>query len=195
MSYKTCNRDKQHYTKTRYYFTIHNRMKKILLLVCVTISLFIIWCSNSSKDIVEQADSNDEDGQTFDVYFYIPEDNGENGIAIGCNDSLSPMQNTVYTNDDPLWSAIHALLTVEQDMVQAFGLETALADSTLEIDYIEDKNTYTVIALTGIVDLEEECDKLRFENQLLYTARQFFPNNNFIIVINDTTLSEFINNM
>ena len=158
-------------------------------------AIFIAWCSAPTNDTIEQIENNDEGGQTFDVYFYIPEDDGENGLAIWCNDSLSPMQNTVYTDNDPLWSAIHALLTVEQDMVKAFGLETALADSTLDIDYIEDKNTYTIIALTGTINLQWECDKPRVENQLLYTAKQFFPNNNFIILINNTPLNEFINNI
>jgi len=100
------------------------------------------------------------------------------------------MQNTVYTDNDPLRSAINALLTVETEMVQAFGLDNALAQSNLTIDYIQDNNTYTIIALAGDIIQNGSCDSPRITGQLVRTAGQFFPNNNFIILINGLPLDE-----
>jgi hypothetical protein len=158
-------------------------MKKILM-IC---ALILMSGCSSSQPIQS---TYEDDWQTFDVYFYIPGDNGDNGELIWCGDSLSPMQNTVYTNIDPLRSAINALLTVENDMVKAFWLDNALESNKLEIDYIQDNNTYTIIALTGELKIQSDCNLSRIKWQLVRTAWQFFRNNNFIILINNTPLNE-----
>jgi hypothetical protein len=158
-------------------------MKKILIICSL---IFLSGCNSSQP--IQPID--EDDWQTFDVYFYIPNDNGGNGELIWCGDSLSAMQNTVYTNIDPLQSAIQALLTVETDMVRAFWLDNALEKNNLTIDYIQDNNTYTIIALSGNITIQETCDIPRIEWQLIRTVWQFFPNNNFIILINELPLSE-----
>jgi PBP1b-binding outer membrane lipoprotein LpoB len=84
--------------------------------------------------------------QTFDIYLYIANDNGENGELIGCGDSITPVQTTVNTQaQNILKEAITALLTAQPRNDDTLELSNIFTDKGLSLESISTQNNITTI--------------------------------------------------
>ena len=106
-------------------------MKKLIVAL---LSVWILAGCSTQPNPTEQWNFVDQTEQTFDVYFYLANDNGENGELIGCWDSISPMQKTVYAApEDLLGEAVVALLTAQNDIYWPFGLSNVFETMNLSL--------------------------------------------------------------
>lgn len=163
-------------------------MKKLIVAL---LSVWILAGCSTQPNPTEQWNFVDQTEQTFDVYFYLANDNGENGELIGCWDSISPMQKTVYAApEDLLGEAVVALLTAQNDIYWPFGLSNVFETMNLSLQSIVTDNGTTTVNITWELSIWWVCDHPRIKEQLTRTVAQFFPNNNFLITINNVPLDE-----
>lgn len=172
-------------------------MNKLVLIILCT--LVLTGC-NSQQIVSEwepipwQGTVVDQTEQTFDVYFYIANDNWENGELIGCGDSITAMQKTVYAApEDLLWEAVIALLTAQNDIYGPFWLSNIFETMSLSLESIVTNNGITTINIQWPLSIGGVCDHPRIQEQLTRTVAQFFPNNNFVITIDNIALDQALN--
>lgn len=109
------------------------------------------------------------------VFYIALNDDGSNGKAIGCGDSVVGLDREIPATTTPLAAALSLLLSDKKQVATSTlgDLTNALYQSSLKIDSISLANGVADIRLKGTVKLGGECDNPRFEAQLEETAMQF----------------------
>lgn len=111
------------------------------------------------------------------VFYVALEDDGENGKAIGCGDSVIAVHKDIPATTTPLIAALSLLLNNKNSVVVSSSsvgdLSNALYSSNLKIKNIKMNEGTTTIELSGSLSLGGECDSPRIEAQLVETAMQF----------------------
>jgi hypothetical protein len=127
------------------------------------------------------------------VYLVALEDNGRNGIAVGCGDSLVGVVQALSPPAEPVQAALERLFAYKTQFIGESGLYTALYQSDLRVESVEigpggDAN----VALAGEVRLGGVCDDPRFQGQIEQTIRAASGASAVNVTINGRPLREFI---
>jgi hypothetical protein len=117
-------------------------------------------------------------------------DNGQSGKAVGCGDSLVPVDIDVPYTRGVLRAALEQLLAVKAQYYGQSGLYNALYMSDLRIDAVELNQGEAVIRLSGQVQLGGECDTPRLIGQIEETALQFSTVRQVTIFLNGKLIRE-----
>ena len=129
------------------------------------------------------------------IYLIALEDSGATGEAIGCGDSVVPIDIQVSPTPAPLRAALEALLAIKTQYYGESGLYNALYQSNLSIDSLSiDEDGKATVRLVGQTALGGECDDPRFKAQLEKTVGQFSTVKSAEIFINDVPLDQAISN-
>jgi hypothetical protein len=129
------------------------------------------------------------------IYLIALEDSGASGEAVGCGDSVVPVDIQVSPTPAPLRAALETLLAIKTQYYGESGLYNALYQSNLSIDSLSiDENGKATVRLTGQTALGGECDDPRFKAQLEKTVGQFSTVKSAEIFINDVPLDQAISN-
>jgi hypothetical protein len=122
------------------------------------------------------------------LYFVDLDDNGQNGLKIGCNDSLVSVTQKIDNTAMPLTVAIEKLIGMKEQIVGA-DLYNSLYQSnlTLEKTTISTDNI-AEIYLSGELKLGGTCDAPRAQAQLEQTVMQFSSVKEVKIYLNNQPL-------
>lgn len=127
------------------------------------------------------------------AYFVLLDDGGSGGVRFGCNDSLVSVPLAAPLADEPLQSALHALLPGSSGEGSApDGLYNALASSTLSFVSGYFDGSTVVVNLSGTVRPAGTCDVPRIEAQLTHTAVTAVGATRAEIYINGRSLAEVL---
>lgn len=129
---------------------------------------------------------------TAEIYLVDVGDSGENGILIGCDDSLVPQTVEIPADHDigiTLASTLDALFAVGDDHDP--DLYNGLANSSLSVDSATVENGVATVHVSGDVSIGGVCDEPRFIQQIRYTALQF----DAIVAVNVFVNGEYLNGM
>lgn len=127
------------------------------------------------------------------IYLIALGDNGASGRAIGCGDSLVPVEVPITPTLGVLRAALNELFDLEGEQYYGeSGLYNALYQSHLRIDDLAVVNGEAIIKLKGDLVMGGECDGPRIEEQLKAAALQFSTVNRVSIFINDRPLKELL---
>lgn len=110
--------------------------------------------------------------QTVTIFLVAIEDKGISGKKIGCDDSLIPVEVTIRSDLTSPWSALSALLNLDETYYGESGLYNALHQSDLEIQSYETLEGKAKVYLEGELMLGDVCDTPRVEEQILATILQ-----------------------
>lgn len=109
--------------------------------------------------------------QSGTAYFVLLDDGGSGGVRFGCNDSLVSVPLAAPLANEPLQSALLALLPGSSGGGSApDGLYNALASSTLSFVSGYFDGSTVVVNLSGSLSPGGTCDIPRIEAQLTQTA-------------------------
>ena len=127
------------------------------------------------------------------AYFVLLDDGGSGGVRFGCNDSLVSVPLAAPLANEPLQSALHALLPgTSGDGSAPDGLYNALASSTLSFVSGYFDGSTVVVNLSGTVRPGGTCDVPRIEAQLTHTAVTAVGATRAEIYINGRSLAEVL---
>ena len=126
------------------------------------------------------------------IFLVAQEDNGVSGKKIGCDDSLVGVEVSINPDQPDLWSALSALLTLDEPYYGESGLYNALYQSNLNILEIEIDQMTAKIYLEGELLLGGVCDHPRVEGQFMATILQFEEYNTAEIYINGVLLQDLL---
>lgn len=127
------------------------------------------------------------------AYFVLLDDGGSGGVRFGCNDSLVSVPLAAPLANEPLQSALHALLPGSSGEGSApDGLYNALASSTLSFVSGYFDGSTVVVNLSGTVRPAGTCDVPRIEAQLTHTAVTAVGATRAEIYINGRSLAEVL---
>jgi len=113
-----------------------------------------------------------------DLYYIALNDAGANGDAIGCGDSVIPIEKTINYTATPLSAALGLLLSDHSRWYEnnkKSGLSNALAASSLSVQSVNIQSDIAIINLKGKYVSGGECDDPRIVAQIEKTVMQF-PN-------------------
>jgi hypothetical protein len=110
--------------------------------------------------------------QTVTIFLVAIEDSGISGKKIGCDDSLVPVEVAIRSDLKSPWSALSALLNLDQTYYGESGIYNALHQSALEIQAYEIHEGKAKVNLEGELMLGGVCDNPRVEEQILATILQ-----------------------
>lgn len=130
--------------------------------------------------------------ETVQIYLVALEDAGQNGILIGCDDSLVTEPVTIEASDDiavTLQRTLNALFAVGDDHDP--DLYNALSNSQLSVDQVEVENGVATVNVSGDTAIGGVCDEPRFIQQIRYTALQFDQ----VVAVNVFVNGEYLNGM
>ena len=127
------------------------------------------------------------------IYLVAIGDNGASGKAIGCGDSLIPVEVSITPTLGVLRAALNELFDLEGEQYYGeSGLYNALYQSHLRIDDLVVTNGEALIKLKGDLVVGGECDGPRVEEQLKALALQFSTVNRVSIFINGQPLRDLL---
>lgn len=110
--------------------------------------------------------------QVTSVRFFLValEDGGQNGIPVGCGDSLVAVDQPVEPTGEPITAALERLFSYKTANVGESGLYTALWQSNLMVESVQiDSSGKASVSLTGNYRLGGTCDTPRFVGQIEQT--------------------------
>ncbi|HEX7976680.1 MAG TPA: GerMN domain-containing protein [Anaerolineales bacterium] len=134
----------------------------------------------SGKGSEPAAPTNTPSGQsiphTVQIFLIALEDKGVSGKAVGCGDSVVPVEVQVAPPADAsaaLKAAFDALLTAGDRYAGGPGLYNSLKNSSLKVEGAAILDGVASVQLSGSLNLGGTCDNPRAAAQLEETARQF----------------------
>lgn len=129
---------------------------------------------------------------TVQLFFVALEDNGLSGRAIGCGDSIVPVQVQLpYTEDLPR-ATLETLLAVQGQFYGESGLYNGLDQSTLQVEEISTEGGRAIVNLSGTLMLGGVCDNPRVEAQIEETMLQFPGVDEVLVFVNGVPLEELL---
>lgn len=132
-------------------------------------------------------------GQPLRYYLVLANDDGQNGIAYGCGDSMIVRDGQGRTSGDlaaDIRTALAELLAIRSATLE--GYENALYNDLLTIDEVTVDEDSVRIELSGEYRPVGTCWDARVTGQLVYTVLQFPTINNVLIRINDRNLKQLL---
>ncbi|MFW6075239.1 MAG: GerMN domain-containing protein [Chloroflexota bacterium] len=133
-----------------------------------------------------------DETQTVNNYFVLLEDDGENGIPIGCGDSLVPQEVEIEASDDinvTVSRTLEALFATDEATVGE--LDNALDESDLTVDNVQVENGVATVDISGEPMTAGACDDPRFIEQIRHTVLQFDE----VVAANIWVNGEYLNGM
>lgn len=130
--------------------------------------------------------------QTVTIFLVAIEDKGISGEKIGCDDSLIPVEVTVFSDLTSPWNALSALLDLDDTYFGESGLYNALHQSRLEIQSYETNEGKAKVFLEGELMLGGVCDTPRVEEQILATILQGSQIQEVEVYINGVLLQDVL---
>ena len=134
---------------------------------------------------------------TANIYLVLAGDEGQNGMEIGCGDSLIPVEVEIFTNQDPIGQALEILLSIDEPTYDNDGQEliNALYQSDLVVAGVDVEDGHATVALTGEYAVGGVCDEPRFIEQIRQTVLQFDEVTTAEITVNGTPIDDLFNQM
>ena len=126
------------------------------------------------------------------IYLIAVGDEGQAGEAVGCGDSVVPVEVEIEPTIAPLTAALNELLAIGTREYGMTGLYNALYQSDLTLEDVEIVNREAIIELTGTLNLGGVCDEPRVRAQLRKTALQYSTVQQVSIFINGTPLEDLL---
>lgn len=126
------------------------------------------------------------------IHLIAIEDNGQRGKAIGCNDSVVPVEVQIEPTAAPMRAAFEELLSLDSRNYGQSGLYNALHASDLSVESVDIDNREAQIHLSGTLMQGGTCDTPRIEAQLQQTALQYSTVDSVSITINDEPLESVL---
>lgn len=124
------------------------------------------------------------------VFLIALEDGGVSGPAVGCGDSVVPLQLIVPRTEGVLRAALEKLLSMRAQYFGESGLYNALYQSNLRVDAVRIEDGMATIELSGSMQLGGVCDSPRVQAQLEQTALQFSTVTSVAVFINGVPIEE-----
>jgi hypothetical protein len=126
--------------------------------------------ATDTPQAIKATDTKAEASERLDrvnVYLVAVGDNGVSGQAIGCGDSLVPVEIPIPLSLGVLRAALNELFALEgQQYYGESGLYNALYRSHLSIEDLAVENGEATIHLKGSLVMGGECDNPRIQAQL-----------------------------
>jgi hypothetical protein len=110
---------------------------------------------------------------TVQIFLIAIGDSGQTGSAVGCGDSVVPVQVQTPPTSQVLQAALAALLSIKDQFYGQSGLYNALYQSHLQVESITIVAGKASVYLTGTLLMGGECDTPRVRAQLEQTILQF----------------------
>jgi uncharacterized protein with LGFP repeats len=113
---------------------------------------------------------------TANIYLIAIGDNGMSGPAVGCGDSLIPVQVDIgspTTTEARITAALNKLFAIHTANYGESGLYDALYQASLSIDSVRLDGSRAIVRLSGTFNLRGECDDPRVIGQIKSTILQF----------------------
>lgn len=126
------------------------------------------------------------------IYLIAIEDNGQRGKAIGCNDSVVPVDVQIEPTVAPMRAAFEELLSLDSRNYGQSGLYNALHASDLSVESVDIDNREAQIHLSGTLMQGGTCDTPRIEAQLQETALHYSTVDSVSITINGEPLESVL---
>ncbi len=126
------------------------------------------------------------------IYLIAIGDDGQIGKAIGCDDSVVPVEVEIDPTIAPLTAALNKLLALETREYGQSGLYNALYRSDLTLEGIDIEDGAAIIELSGDLVLGGACDNPRVRAQLQQTALQYATVDQVTIFINGEPLDDVL---
>lgn len=129
--------------------------------------------------------------ETATAYMVALEDNGANGIPVGCEDSLIDITAPIWETDS-VEAEIAATLTVllsydERDFGES-GLINALYQNDASVDSVTVEDGVATVNLSGTIPSGGACDDPRIVGQLEETVKAFDSVDEAVILLNGAPL-------
>jgi hypothetical protein len=124
------------------------------------------------------------------VFLIALDDGGVSGPAVGCGDSVVPLQLIVPRTEGVLRAALEKLLSMRDQYFGESGLYNALYQSNLRVDAVRIDDEEATIELSGSMQLGGVCDIPRVQAQLEQTALQFSTVTSVAVFINGVPIEE-----
>lgn len=130
--------------------------------------------------------------ETVKIFLVALEDDGKSGQAIGCGDSIVPVERQVTVTGDPIVAALEDMFSLKDRTYGNSGLYNVLYQSSLQVESIEHESGAVTVYLTGKLSLSGVCDNPRVQAQIEETVRQFPGVDSVMVYFNDTPLDELL---
>lgn len=109
---------------------------------------------------------------TVNVFLVAVDDNGKNGKAFGCQDSIVSVKKTIPVSQTPIQDTLNQLFSLKNQYYK--GLYNSLYQSTLRITSLTiNKGGVATVDLLGTYTLGGTCDGPRIVEQIKETVLQF----------------------
>lgn len=135
----------------------------------------------------------------YKIFLIAMEDEGKNGKAIGCGDSIIAVDGSAREDltqlsptRDRMKAAYEQLFAAKNDNLGQAGYRNFLAGSKLQLDDLLLSDGKVLVKLGGNLVLNGTCDNPRVEAQLVETALQFPEVSEVTIMINGTALQDYL---
>ncbi len=151
-----------------------------------------VLLGRTGAEYLAQNNPNPPTVSRVNLYFVAVDDNGRNGPAIGCGDSIIPVAINIPPTPAPLTAAIRELLAVRDRNYGNTGLYNALAQSSLQLDSASVAQGVATLKLSGQLTSGGVCDDPRIIAQLTQTARQFSTVNSVQIFVNGQRIEDLL---
>jgi len=126
------------------------------------------------------------------IFLIAVGDGGQGGQAVGCGDSVIPVQVEITPTQGVLKAALESLLSVKGQYYGESGLYNALYQSDLKLESLKLDSGRASVYLTGTLTLGGECDNPRLQAQLEQTVLQFPTVTEADIFINGHPLADVL---
>jgi hypothetical protein len=129
---------------------------------------------------------------TVRIFLIAVDDNGQGGQAVGCGDSVIPVEVQIPATQGVLRAALETLLSIRTQYYGESGLYNALYQSDLQVESASVEAGRATVYLTGTLTMGGECDAPRVQAQLEQTVLQFPDVTEAVIFINGEPLAEVL---
>lgn len=126
------------------------------------------------------------------IFLVAPEDKGQTGKLIGCDDSIVAVERPIEPTTEPLKAALEQLLSLRERGYGQSGLYNALYQSRLQLDSVSVTGDRADVALSGDLMLGGVCDNPRVEAQIEETVLQFPEVKQVQVTVNGVPLEELL---
>lgn len=132
--------------------------------------------NKNNQKVSEPVFTGEATKQSIELYYVLLDDNGKNGIKIGCNDSLVLAKEEIETSSN-ITDTLARLIGAPRR--SSNGYYNALAGARLSIaKYALGSTDPPTLHLTGQIKPGGTCDVPRIEAQLRETVKQFTDTSN-----------------
>ena len=126
------------------------------------------------------------------LYFIQDGDQGKNGKAVGCGDSVVPIDVSMERSPNMLQDTYALVAKFNRPSVNGGLYKNYLTKSTLKLEKASIQDGKATIELSGKLDVGGECDAPRIAAQLTEPARQFPEVKEVAVTVNGKPLEELL---